>query len=148
MRYQVPQFVDIEDKILGPLTLKQFLMYVAAALTLVPVFLFSDLALFFSAAFPVLGIAAAFAHWKVNGKSLASTVSSAFRFYSSGQLYIWQRTKTPRILVIQDAEWEELLIARGSAQEDFSALAATSRSLETEGNISKVDEEDPLTVPQ
>ena len=28
MRYQVPQFIDVEDKIFGPLTLKQFL-YVA-----------------------------------------------------------------------------------------------------------------------
>ncbi len=25
MRYQVPQFIEIEDKIFGPLTLKQFI---------------------------------------------------------------------------------------------------------------------------
>jgi hypothetical protein len=30
MRFQVPQFTDVEDKIVGPLTLKQF-VYLAGA---------------------------------------------------------------------------------------------------------------------
>ncbi len=30
MEYQVPQFIEVEDKIIGPLTLKQFI-YVAGA---------------------------------------------------------------------------------------------------------------------
>ena len=31
MRYQVPQFTDIEDKIIGPFTIKQFVYVVGGA---------------------------------------------------------------------------------------------------------------------
>lgn len=146
MRYQVPQFVDIEDQVIGPLTLKQFLIYVGAALVLVPVYLFSDLSLFLTLAIPILAVAAAFAHWKINGKSLAATIGNAINFYMGGQLYIWRRTEKPTILKLQDLQWQELVLGRQQATKERSALAAIARGLETEGNVSKVDEEDPLTV--
>ena len=146
MRYQVPQFVDIEDQIIGPLTLRQFLIYLAAVLLLVPVYLFSDLSLFLLIAIPIGGVAAAFAHWKINGRSLASTINSAVQFYLAGQLYSWQRTSKLRTLAIEDQQWEELILGRQLAQEERSSLADVARGLETEGNISKNDEADPLLV--
>lgn len=146
MRYQVPQFVDIEDQIIGPFTLKQFLMYVAAVLVLIPVYLFSDLALFLLIAIPTLGIAALFAHWKINGRSLASTIGSGFQFYTAGQLYIWRRTEKPKILKIDDPHWEELTAGREIATLDRSDIAALAQGIETHGNVSKADEADPLLV--
>ena len=144
MRYQVPQFVDIEDQIIGPLTLKQFLIYLAAALLLVPVYLFSDLSLFILLAIPIAGVAAAFAHWKINGRSLSFTIAAAFKFLTSGQLYIWRRTAKPKILVLEDQQWTELLEARELSRQEASSLTDIARSLETEGNVSKIDAEDPM----
>ena len=144
MRYQVPQFVDIEDQIIGPLTLKQFLIYVVGVMVLIPVYLFSDLSLFLVIAIPVAGVAAAFAHWKINGRSLAATIASGIQFYTGGQLYIWRRTTTLQLLKLQDRQWEELMIARQTSRDERSSLAMLARGLETEGNISKTDEADPL----
>jgi hypothetical protein len=31
MRYQVPQFIDVEDKVIGPLTIKQFIYLAGGA---------------------------------------------------------------------------------------------------------------------
>ncbi|GAH87221.1 unnamed protein product, partial [marine sediment metagenome] len=31
MQFQVPQYIDIEDKVIGPFTIKQFLYIVVAA---------------------------------------------------------------------------------------------------------------------
>lgn len=146
MRYQVPQFVDIEDKIIGPLTLKQFLMYVAAALLLVPVYLYSDLSLFISVAIPVVGTAALFAHFKVNGKSLAATLGFAFHYYSTGQLYVWRRGSKLTTILIKDREWEELHFARSEATQERSNLAATARTLDASGSIVGIDEADPLVT--
>lgn len=140
MRFQVPQFVDIEDKIIGPLTLKQFLMYVFATMLLVPVFLFSDLALFITIALPVFGVAAAFAHFKINGKTLFQTAINASSYYSGSPLYVWKRTDKTGIITIQDQHWDELITAREVAKEDLYTLARKSQALETAGNIVKSED--------
>lgn len=145
MRFQVPQFVDIEDKIIGPFTLKQFLMYVVAVMVLIPVYVFSDLSLFLTIALPVVGIAAAFAHVKVNGRSLSTVLFNAFSFYSQGQLYVWQRTTTPKPLRIQDLQWEELAIGRQIAKEELTSLTKMAQIIETSGNtVQSEDIADPL----
>ena len=46
MQFNVPQFIDIEDKIIGPLTLKQFLFLVAGAGLLFVLWLFLNLGAF------------------------------------------------------------------------------------------------------
>lgn len=140
MRFQVPQFVDIEDKIIGPLTLKQFLMYFSAAMTLVPVYLFSDLALFIAVALPILGITAAFAHLRINGKSLFETLINTLFFYTSSQLFIWKRTSKVSTIAIHDPHWEELIDARQSATDNFHSLAQRAQALETEGNVVQSEE--------
>lgn len=154
MRFQVPQFVDIEDKIIGPFTLKQFLMYVVAAMLLVPVYIYSDLSLFITIALPILGVAAVFAHLKIYGRSFSQVVFSAFSYVSKGQLYLWRRKKD-KPLDIVDENWE-LLRAQApntsvrkrttTSQASVSSLSAIAQSLETTGNISHEDVEDPLVV--
>ncbi|HLC49062.1 MAG TPA: PrgI family protein [Candidatus Andersenbacteria bacterium] len=147
MRFQVPQFIDIEDKIVGPFTLKQFLIYVAACMTLVPVYIYSDLSLFITIALPILGIAAAFAHVKVYGKSLSQVVFSGIYYLSKGQLYIWRRQKNQPFKII-DPEWNADLSERvnTSLTRPASSLNVIAQSLETTGNISKEDIPDPLMV--
>ena len=136
MRYQVPQFVDIEDKIVGPLTLKQFLTYLMAVLLLIPVFLFSDLSLFITIALPALGVAAAVAHLKINGKSVLATGGYLVGYLTRGQLYIWRRSAADKPLAIDDSEV--------SAQSDASSLREQEQQLLTGGSIIDEDLTDPL----
>lgn len=142
MRYQVPQFVDIEDKIIGPFTLKQFLMYVAAVMVLVPVYLASDLSLFITIALPVFAIAAAFAHVKIANRSLATTVYNFFTFVSGGQMWIWRRTAKPKKLIIKDKDWQATQDA--SAGSKLTPLAFKAQALETEGNTVKAEETEDI----
>ncbi|MBI3255995.1 MAG: PrgI family protein [Candidatus Andersenbacteria bacterium] len=143
MRYQVPQFVDIEDKIIGPFTLKQFLMYVAAVMVLVPVYLSSDLSLFITIALPVFAIAAAFAHVKIANRSLAITVYNFFIFVSGGQMWVWRRTAKPKKLIIKDKNWQAAQEINTDSK--LTPLAFKAQALETEGNTVKAEEvEDPF----
>ncbi len=147
MRFQVPQFIDIEDKIVGPFTLKQFLMYVVACMLLVPVYIYTDLSLFITIALPVLGIAAAFAHVKIYGKSLSQVMFAGITYLSRGQLYIWRRQKNQPFKIV-DPEWN----TGGSEDTNpaltrpASSLNAIAQSLETTGNVSTEDIPDPLMV--
>lgn len=91
MRYQVPQFIEVEDKIFGPLTLKQF-VYLAgggglclAFFTLLPFYLFVFLAI------PVAALSLALAFYRVNDRPLISAIEHAFGYYTTSKLYLWKQ---------------------------------------------------------
>lgn len=103
MKYQVPQFIDVEDKIFGPLTFKQF-VYLAGgaglAFTLYSIFpLF--IAIIFIAPVAVLAIALAF--YRVNNKPFIFVLGSAIKYLTSAKLYIWKK----RDNIKKDAPVEE-----------------------------------------
>ncbi len=147
MRFQVPQFTNIEDKVIGPFTLKQFLMYVVAVMVLVPVYIYSDLSLFITIALPVLGVAAVFAHLKIYGKPFGQVVMAAVTYASKGQLYIWRRRKNQPFKIL-DPEWifSENTPQGYQLERKASSLDAVAQSLEATGSISKEDIPDPLMV--
>lgn len=90
MQYQVPQFIDTEDKIAGPFTMRQFI-YVA--LTVGVVFMLYFLLqswIWLILAVVILGVGFGFAFVKVNGQKLSYMARAAFLFYWNPQLYLWQ----------------------------------------------------------
>lgn len=150
MRFQVPQYVDIQDKIVGPLTLKQFGIYFSGVLLLIPVYLFSDLSLFITIALPIGAAAAAFAHFKPQGKPLEIFILNAFQFYTGGQFWLWRREPNRKLLVIKDRELQEIanLYEHSNAvpTDLTSSLEKASASIETEGNVVAEDADDPLDM--
>jgi hypothetical protein len=93
MRFQVPQFIEVEDKIFGPLTLKQFI-YIAGGggLSFVLYVLIGNLALAFIPIVIVMGISLGLAFYKVyNHFPLIAVAESAFKYYFGPKLYIWKK---------------------------------------------------------
>jgi hypothetical protein len=94
MEYQVPQFIEIEDKIFGPLTLKQFIFTAGGAGLSVALIL--TLHIFgFILAIPVLLFSLALAFYKVNSKSFTEILEAAFNYYISGRLFLWKKDAAP-----------------------------------------------------
>lgn len=91
MRFQVPQFIEVEDKIFGPFTFKQFI-YLAGSLGIV-VALFALLPRFLAViiAIPVLAFGGALTFYKVNGKPFIEIVEAYARYMLGGKLYIWKK---------------------------------------------------------
>ena len=90
-QFQVPQFIDVEDKIIGPLTLKQFIfLVVGGVLAYFIKRVFPDI-IFWAVVIPMGGAVAALAFLKVNGRPLSHTVISAFKFYAPSRLYLWRK---------------------------------------------------------
>lgn len=91
MPYDVPQFIEVEDKIFGPLTFKQFL-YLAGgagvsylAWILIPPFFAMLLVVLFG------GLALALAFYKVNDQPFITMVENAFRYLLEPKLYVWKK---------------------------------------------------------
>lgn len=95
-QFQVPQFITIEDKVIGPLTVKQF-MYLAAGGLLIIV-LRSFLATFVLIPLAVVlgGAAVALAFLKINGQPLPIVAKQAFVFFIHPKLYVWRKEQSPK----------------------------------------------------
>ncbi len=101
MQFQVPQFIEVEDKIFGPLTFKQF-VYVAGGAGAAYLF-WRTLPFFFSVPL-IMGIgalAASLAFFKYNGRPFILAMEHGFYYLVRTKLYLWNnaaKTAKPRKL--------------------------------------------------
>ena len=92
MRFQVPQFIEVEDKIFGPLTLKQFIYLAGGAGLSFIVYLFTgSLIISFIPIIIIMGISVALAFYKVNNKPIIGVAEAAIKYWLGGKLYIWKK---------------------------------------------------------
>lgn len=90
MEYQVPQFIEVEDKIIGPLTLKQFIYLAGAAGLCIIFFVYLPLILAVLLAIPVGGLGVALAFYRMNGKSFIEVLEAGFNYYTGAKLFLWK----------------------------------------------------------
>ena len=90
MEYQVPQFIEVEDKIVGPLTLKQFLYIAGGAGLCVVFFAYLPLVVAFIFSALVGGLASALAFYKINGKPFIEVLEAGFNYYTRSKLFLWK----------------------------------------------------------
>ncbi len=91
MQFKVPQFIDVEDKVVGNLSFKQF-AYLAggAGLSYIAIKLLPGIIALFVV--PALaGLALALAFVKVNDKPFVRTLEAFIKYYSKSRLYLWKK---------------------------------------------------------
>lgn len=91
MQFKVPQFIDIEDKVFGPLTFKQFAYLAGGAGFGYLAFHFLPIVISIFIAPAILAFAAALAFIKYNDKPFIHVVESFVRYYSRSRLYLWHK---------------------------------------------------------
>lgn len=90
-RYQVPQFIEVEDKIFGPLTFKQFVYLAGGAGLAYLLYRFMPLYIGIFLMLPILGLAVALAFYKINNRPFILMLESAFNYVMGHKLYIWKK---------------------------------------------------------
>lgn len=90
MEYQVPQFIEVEDKIVGPLTLRQFIYLAGAGGLCIIFFVYLNIFIAFLLSAPIVGLAAALAFYKVNGKPFIEVLEAGFNYYTRSKLFLWK----------------------------------------------------------
>lgn len=91
MRYKVPQFIEAETSLIGPLSLRQFLFLAA------PIALVYGLRYFISLGYVIvlgiiiipLGVLCAF--YKINGRPFYIALLSFANFAIKPQVYVWKK---------------------------------------------------------
>ncbi|MBI2888771.1 MAG: PrgI family protein [Candidatus Liptonbacteria bacterium] len=133
MQFQIPQFVETEDKIVGPLTLKQFIYVAIAGGISLLLYFIVQIWLWLILSIPIIGIGVGFAFIKVGGRALPAIARAAFSYVWRPQTYVWQPEKAPATSGKgQEARGEEKS-ARLSLEEVLSgfALRRTWQRLQT-----------------
>jgi hypothetical protein len=91
MRFQVPQFIEVEDKIFGPLTIKQFI-YLAggAGLSMVCYLFIKPFLLAILFIIPIVAFSCSLAFVKINNRPFIFVLESLFTYLINPKLYIWK----------------------------------------------------------
>jgi len=147
MEYQVPQFIEVEDKVVGPLTLKQFIYIAGAGGLCVVFFAYVQIIFAFLLSALVVAFAAALAFYKVNGKPFVAVLEAGFNYYVKGKLFLWKHQdsgeggeKTAAAAAAAAAE-ETLRVSRDARRLTRGKLSELALSLDTGG---KPTEDAPL----
>lgn len=116
MQFQVPQFIEIEDRIVGPLTLKQFLYLGGAAVLLLFFWFLFEFFLWLLLAIPVTVFAGALAFLKVNNRPLIHYVKGAIFYMLKPRLYLWSRESKEGAALRPARNSQAAALAGGQAQ--------------------------------
>ena len=129
MEFPVPQFIEMETKIVGPFTWRQFL-FVGGAGTII-FFLYFVLKnlqvsfLVFVIIAIILGVLAfALAFVKVGGRPIPTVLISFITYSVSSKIYLWRKKPIESVLVYK----KEKVVLKKEKPEERSTLMVTGKS--------------------
>jgi hypothetical protein len=95
MRYQVPQFIEFDSKIIGPLTLKQFI-YILGGIGGTYI-IYKTLGIFPGIILMIVlwVLSGSLAFVKINNKNFVDVLAAAFSYTIKSKLYIWKKIDRP-----------------------------------------------------
>lgn len=95
MRFEVPQFIEIEDKIFGPFTWKQFIYLFGGVGIGVVLFITAPFIIFVLLGLPAAGLAVLLAFYPVNNRPFSVFLESVVMYYNSSRIYHWRKREQP-----------------------------------------------------
>jgi len=113
MRFEVPQFIEIEDKIVGPFTWRQFI-YLGGGVGMAAVIFFAtNIVVFVIVGLPIGLLAAALAFYPVNNRPFSFFLEAMFNYVTGQRLYLWRK--------------KDAVVYRNKSTEPSAATSVASR---------------------
>ena len=135
-QFIVPQFIDVEDRILGPITVRQFVLLVTGGIIIFLVFRFGSIISFILTSLVVGGIVLLFGFLKVNGAHFHLFLLNVLTSFKKPSLRIWNKNlsneeiwtllKQPRVETLEPVAKHKTLVSS-------SRLAELSLIVDTHG---------------
>ncbi len=101
MRFQLPQFIETETKIVGPFTLKQFLWIAAGGAGVFALLAIVKGPIGIMLSIPVAAVSLALAFVKIGGVPLVNYISYAFSYLLSPKRYLFKSEESKDIQIPQ-----------------------------------------------
>lgn len=139
MLINVPQYIDVEDKIAGPLTAKQLGWLIALGIILLVLWNLVPSPVFFIIGLPLTLLFVALAFYKPYGQPLGSFVVFGILYFFRPKVYIWKRTPQNIIKVPQRMETKQTVAPDKHLTAD--SLRNLAELLDSEGATANSDVE-------
>lgn len=98
-QFVVPQFLDVESKIIGPITGRQFIILLATVLVEFLIYrIFLNVIVVIALGIPALGLGIIFAFAKVNGQPFHYIILSMIQTFRRPMLRVWDKTISDSVL--------------------------------------------------
>jgi hypothetical protein len=136
MLFNTPQYIEIEDKIAGPLTAKQLMWMFGMGAALLVLWGILDQMTFIISAIPVAGIFCAFAFYKPQGQPLIKFIVWGLFFVFRPKFYIWRRDyeKKKKRKEEETHEVNDLLVKKQKNQKTLAEnIEGFAKTLDSEG---------------
>jgi len=91
MRFEVPQFIEIEDKIFGPLSWRQFLYLSGGVGMAVVIFFTTNFFVFLLVGLPLGLMGGALAFFPVNNRPFSYFLEALINYLKGNRLYYWRQ---------------------------------------------------------
>lgn len=88
-QFTVPQFIDVESKIIGPITARQFIILIIGAVFIGISYSLFDFTLFLTVGVLIFGISGTFAFLKINGRPFHYFVLNLVQTIKRPSLRVW-----------------------------------------------------------
>ena len=131
MLINVPQYIDVEDKVAGPLTVKQLGWVIALGVILLIMWNMLSKPLFFILGIPLAILFIALAFYKPYGQPFGSFIIFGVMYFFKPKVYFWKRTphksvnKKQQVRTVENHAVEKKLTAE--------SLRDLARVLDSEG---------------
>ncbi len=138
-QFVVPQFIDVEDKILGPITVRQFILIVVGGIIEIVTLKFGDVALFLFVTVLVAPTILLFGFIKVYGYPFHSFLINVATSLKKPQLRVWNKNSSQEVVKEQeDKKIEETIPVKKPLVS--SRLAELSLMVDTHGKYKGEEE--------
>lgn len=125
MMFSVPQFIDIEDKVAGPLTWRQLLWMIGMGVLLLVMYNMIGGAIFVVLAIPTVLLFVALAFYRPQGQPLISYLGHGFFFLFRPKVAVWERPTAhiPAVRQRQQAVADDTPTVKGVSRDRLRELA-------------------------
>lgn len=90
-KFIVPQFIDIEDKIIGSITTRQFITLIVTGIFIFATYKLFEFNLFLLFSIVILAVGGSFAFLKINGTPLHIFILNFLSRFGKPDLRVWQK---------------------------------------------------------
>lgn len=131
MLINVPQYIDVEDKVAGPLTLKQLGWVLALGIVLLIMWSTMPLVVFLIIGFPIALLFLALAFYKPYGQPLGSFIVFGILYFFRPKIYVWKRNPEREQMIPKVIKTDNInVVDKKITAENLSGLA---KLLDSEG---------------
>lgn len=129
-QFVVPQFIDVETKIIGPISARQFIIVLVSGGLIFLWFQIFAMVLFIPLAFITGAVGGVLAFGKVNGQMMHYFLLNLIQTIRRPTLRLWKRTAYEELALLDE---EETVQIQQKAQVTESRLASMSLMVDTGG---------------